>query len=454
LPSNNDPAKRPESQPSDLFSSVETRAMLEEFRELVRAGILRVTPENEILSTQEPASDPAEAKRPPTPASREDDVAALDKQLLEWLERRRRQKAESKSPAQPAEMGSLNLRQRVIALDANNGEAHANLGVLLFFQGDYAKAAPELCEALRLKPELWKIQALLGLSERRMGQTEGARKNLEHAFPKLEEEKLRVEVGMELTEMYYASGDLEKAAGLIAALRNIRPADPDILYTAHRIYSDLAEEARLSVAMAAPDSARMHQLMANEAARRGNFDAAIEQYREATRIEPHLPAVHFHLAETLQASPSQADQSAAEREYERAFADNPLDVRSVCRLAEYALGRNDLKEAHARYAQAVALQPRDASANLGMARVLMETGQIPKALPFLLRAVETDATNPVVHMRLATVYRESGRRDDAARELAEFRKLKDLKDRLQSVYEKMRLRAPGQERQNQDIPDK
>jgi hypothetical protein len=114
LPSNNDPAKRPESQPSDLFSSVETRAMLEEFRELVRAGILRVTPENEILSTQEPAGSPADPKRPPTSESREQDVAALDRQLLEWLERRRRQKVESK-PAQPEESGPTNFRQKLIA---------------------------------------------------------------------------------------------------------------------------------------------------------------------------------------------------------------------------------------------------------------------------------------------------------------------------------------------------
>ena len=89
--------------------------MLEEFRELVRAGILRVTPENEVLSTQEPATSPADPKRPATPASREDDVAALDKQLLEWLERRRRQKAESKSSAQPEEPVPSNLRQKVIA---------------------------------------------------------------------------------------------------------------------------------------------------------------------------------------------------------------------------------------------------------------------------------------------------------------------------------------------------
>jgi hypothetical protein len=115
LPSHNDPAKRPESQPSDLFTSMETRAMLEEFRELVRAGILRVTPENEILSTQDPASSPADAKRPPSPVSREEDVAALDKQLLEWLERRRRQKAELKSPGQPEETAPLSLRQKLIA---------------------------------------------------------------------------------------------------------------------------------------------------------------------------------------------------------------------------------------------------------------------------------------------------------------------------------------------------
>src|SRR3954449_2106614 len=88
LPSKNDP----ESQPPDLFSSVETRAMLEEFRELVRAGILRVTPENEVMPVQEEHGAGPEREPEPT-VSREDEVALLDKQLLEWLERR-----EQKSP--------------------------------------------------------------------------------------------------------------------------------------------------------------------------------------------------------------------------------------------------------------------------------------------------------------------------------------------------------------------
>jgi len=94
--------------------------MLEEFRELVRAGILRVTPENEVLSVKEQQGGAGE-KQPPAPGSREEDVALLDKQLLEWLDRRRQQKAEEakrreagKPAAQAPEMLAQNIRQRVV----------------------------------------------------------------------------------------------------------------------------------------------------------------------------------------------------------------------------------------------------------------------------------------------------------------------------------------------------
>jgi hypothetical protein len=91
--------------------------MLEEFRELVRAGILRVTPENEVLSMKPPSSG-AEKQ---TAASREEDVALLDRQLLEWMERRREQKtAEArrggagKQPEQAPETLTTGIRQKVV----------------------------------------------------------------------------------------------------------------------------------------------------------------------------------------------------------------------------------------------------------------------------------------------------------------------------------------------------
>ena len=159
----------------------------------------------------------------------------------------------------------------ILALDPNNVEARGNLGVLLYFQGEYAKAAPHLRGVLQTRPALWNIQALLGMCERRMGQTAAAQADLEKAFAQLQEEKLRVQAGMELIEIYYGARELDKAAGVAGILRQLRPTDADILYTAHRIYSDLADETMLSVAMSAPKSARMHQMMAQEMARQGRY---------------------------------------------------------------------------------------------------------------------------------------------------------------------------------------
>jgi tetratricopeptide (TPR) repeat protein len=176
--------------------------------------------------------------------------------------------------------------EAIIALDARNADAQGNLGVLLFFNADYAKAAPHLRAALNEKPALWKIQALLGMSEKRVGQPAAAETDLEASFPKLDEEKLRRQVGLELIELYAATGDLDKAAGVVGTLRRLLPTDGEILYAARRIYGDLADDATLRLATLAPGSARMHQLMAHEMMRQGYRDAAIEQYHEA-RSEEH-----------------------------------------------------------------------------------------------------------------------------------------------------------------------
>src|SRR5712671_2894939 len=42
----------------------------------------------------------------------------------------------------------------ILALDPNNVDARGNLGVTYFFQGDYAKAAPQLRSAVKLRSGL------------------------------------------------------------------------------------------------------------------------------------------------------------------------------------------------------------------------------------------------------------------------------------------------------------
>src|SRR6266852_5034934 len=337
-------------------------------------------------------------------------------------------------------------------LDPNNLDARGNLGVTLFFEGDYDKAAPQLSGALQRQPTLWKIQALLGICEKRLGQIAAAQSDLEKSFPQLQDLKLRIQTGMELIEIYYGVGNLDKAANIASTLRQLDPTDTSVQYTAHRIYSDLAAESMLSIAMLAPKSARMRQVMAHEMARQGNTEGAIANYREALKLDPRLPGLHFDLAEALNSSPSTSDQAEVEREYKAALADNPFDGKAECRLGEIALRASDLKNALTHYSRAVELQPNDAEANLGVAKTLTSMRRPQEAEPYLKRAAQLEPFNAATHYRLSLVYRELGRTADAQRELSEYQKYKEMKERLKQVYEEMRLQPVKQERPETGLP--
>jgi tetratricopeptide (TPR) repeat protein len=333
----------------------------------------------------------------------------------------------------------------ILALDPDNVDALGNLGVLLYFHGEYAGAIPQLQAALKLNPGLWKIQALLGMAQRRSGDSAGSMANLEQAFPKLEDRGIQIEAGMELVEIYSSREELEKAAHVLQVLHEKFPTDIGILYASYRIYSDLAGEAMLSLSLAAPQSAQMHQLMAHELARQGQIDAAIRNYREAVKINPNLPGIHFELAEALNASDVQENKHEAKTEYEAALSVDKFDEKSECRLGSIAYDAGDLKGSLSHYSQAVGFQPDDLDANLGMAKVLIEMNETEKAAAFAEHARQVDPTSAEAHFRLSTIYRQEHRIADSKHEIDEFQKYRDIKEKLREIYREMRVRTAGQE---------
>jgi Tfp pilus assembly protein PilF len=322
----------------------------------------------------------------------------------------------------------------IVSLDPKNVDSRANLGVLLFFQGEYADAIPELRTTLNEQPALSKIQALLGVAEKRTGDIPYARHDLEQAFPKVQEQKIRIETGMELIEIYSAAGDLEKAATIVADLRRLDPTNEAVLYAAYRIHSDLAAESIISLSLVDPSSARMHQAMAHELAKRGSIAEAIENYRAAIKLDPHLPGIHFELAEMLGTMSAPEAREEAEKEYKVALEENPSDEQSLCRLGDIALQKDDLKEAEILYRRALSLRPNESNANLGMAKIVMIKGQPQESEPFLQHAIESDPTNAQAHYRLSMVYRQKGQYAQAKHEMGEYQKYKAMKDKLEVIY--------------------
>ncbi len=333
--------------------------------------------------------------------------------------------------------------EKVLALDPGNIDAHGNLGVLLFFRGNYKEAVPQLRAALKLKPDLWRIQGLLGLGENQVGDLEQGRADLEAAFPHLPDEQFKLDVGKTLIEAYTAGGDLDKAATVVSALLTIRPTDSSLLYLSYRLYSDLAGRAMLTLALSAPNTAEMHQVMARELARHDDAKAAIANYREALKLNPQLPGLHTELGDLLYHSPDPALQAEAASEFKAALVQNARDERAELDLGLIAAGSADLKTAYADDTRAVELAPNDADACTELGKVLVSMGETEQAKQMFERAIQIDPTDYLAHFRLAALYRREGKTEQAKQQTAEYQKYKGMKDKLQKIFEDMRV-ASGQ----------
>ncbi len=338
----------------------------------------------------------------------------------------------------------LELRA-VVALDPGNVEAHANLGVLLFFQGHFSEAIPQLQTAVDRQPDLPKIQALLGIAKRHSGEDASGRTDLEAAFPRIEEPKLRDDVGRELIESYSASNEFDRAATVIAVLLKITPADPGLLYISYRIHNQMAIEALLDLGLAAPNSAQTHQAMAHELTRDRDLAGTIANLRQALALDPSLPGIHFELAEALHSSDDQRLRAEAVNQYKLAVETDANDPKAATRMGDIEVEQSDFAAAAASYRQALKLYPKAVDAKVGLANVLAAQGDLASAATLLEQVEVADPANALAHFRLSAVYRKLKRPDDVKREVELYQHYKDERERLKAVYQKMRVASLMQE---------
>jgi len=337
----------------------------------------------------------------------------------------------------------------VLALDPHNAEANANLGVIAFFQHDYQTASQYLRNALAVDPSLTKTQALLGICERRLGQR-SAQALLEKSFPKLKDKNLKVQVGLELAGIYSQQGNLDRTASVMQSLVDIDPDNVEILYMAQRVYFNLADDTLNKLAILAPGSARMQQVIAERLINDGDLKGATEHYRKALELNPRLPGVHYELAEAiLEAAPNDAEaQAQAEKELETAVSFDGDSAKIECLYARIAWRRADLKSAYARYERAFALDPNEPEAQIGLGRLLVSMEKPQEALKYLRMAVQEDPLNGEAHYRLAVVCRKLQLKEEAEKEFRLFQEIKDAKEQVKTLYRQMNKKPSTKEDQN------
>ncbi len=333
----------------------------------------------------------------------------------------------------------------VLALDPKNADANANLGVIAFFRHDYQNAAKHLRKALAISPSLEKAQALLGLCDERLGDP-SARALLEKSFPKLKDKALRIQVGMALAGIHDREGDLDGAAAVMRSLVDIDPDNVDILFMAQRIYVELADDTLNKLAILAPGSARMQQVIAERLVNGGDLKHAIEHYKKALEIDQHLPGVRFELAEAiLESAPNDSStQAESQKELETVISTEGDNARVECELGEIAIQSSDSEGAHDHYSRAFAMNPANTDAQLGMGRVLMMMEKPQQARKYLEMAVQSDPLNGEARYRLALAYRGLGMSGEAQKEMHLFQEIKQTKDQVKELYRQMNKQSKSE----------
>ena len=327
----------------------------------------------------------------------------------------------------------------VLALDAQNTEALVNLGVIAMSQGDFQGASRRLGKAVEVRPSLTKALALLGICEKRLGHR-SAQHLLETSFAKLDDTTVRTQVGKELIGLYYEQGDSERAVPVVQRLVDLNPDDVDILYMAQRLYRELADDTLDKLAVLAPGSARMQQVIAERLVNIGDAPSAAEHYRKALEIDPRLPGVHFELGQAVleSARSNAATQDEAEKELKAAVAVDGDSASVECELGAIASLRSDEDQAFAHYSRAFAMNPRSTQAQLGLGQVLMTMEKPQEARKYLEMAVKADPLNGAAHYRLASTYKLLQMPDAAQKELHLFQEIKETKDHVRDLYKQMR----------------
>ena len=333
----------------------------------------------------------------------------------------------------------------VLALDPKNAEANANLGVISFLRGDCQTAAQYLRQALAADPSLIKTEALLGICAAKLGDA-SAQTLLEKSFPKLKEKSLEIQAGMELAGIHYQQGNLDAAASVMRTLVDLDPDNIEVLFLAHRIYSELADDTLNKLAIVAPGSARMQVVIAEHLINEGDLASATQHYRQALEMDPRLPGLHYELAEAIfAAAPADAQaQADAAKELETAIRMEGDSARIECIFGRMAFQRQDLNAAYDRYARAFHLDRRNAEAQFGLGRALADMDKPREAEKYLRLAIASDPLNDNAHYRLAGVCRKLGLNEEAEKETRLFKEIREAKDRLEALYRQMHKRPPGQ----------
>ena len=209
----------------------------------------------------------------------------------------------------------------------------------------------------------------------------------------------------------------DSAADFVRALKKQFPRDPEVLYVAVHVFSDLSIRSSQELSAIAPGSYQMHELNAEALEAQGKPEEALAEYREVLKKEPNLRGIHYRIGRLLLSGPNKdAAKEEARHEFEEELKVDPSSAGAEYVLGELARQEQQTESAVEHFNRATKLDAGFLDAFIGLGRALIECGRSADAIAPLQAATKLQPDNPAAHFYLATAYQRSGHAEDAGRE--------------------------------------
>lgn len=222
-----------------------------------------------------------------------------------------------------------------LELDPSLSEARANLGLVLFLQGQYAETVRHLERVVADRPEIGVAHLFLGLGRLKLGQPSEAIPALERS---LREQPGNLDARRALAACYLATRDFAGALREYKAIFAANEDKADAWYRLGRDYVKLMTELAGGLVVGQPDSVWASRLGADMLGLSAAWDAAAQYYEAALGKQPRLPGLHSSLARVLLIA---GDAEAAERHFQAELEIDPLSEAAWLGLVEIRLAEGD-----------------------------------------------------------------------------------------------------------------
>jgi len=225
---------------------------------------------------------------------------------------------------------------------------------------------------------------------------------------------------IKLAETEFRLGQYDAALRTAKLLRTVDRHSGWAVYWLSKAHDALAEQCFLQVGALNPDSARVHQMLAEHYTKLSDYPKAKTEFQNAIRLAPDSPDLHLGLGTVLSRT---SDWVQAEKELKTTLELAPESAFAHYQLGHVYVQQNLWKQAVEQLRQVPGDSTVLLSARLDLAKAESETGQRSQAVQDLLSVASLDHDGEL-YFRLAGLYRSLGDETRAHQALATFKQLR------------------------------